>query len=195
VKKYIVLIITTCFFLASFGQSSVSFAPIKYLLNKDVDQKVKAFAFVDSGVLKMSMVTKVIEEGRIFFNQKLDCFTKSFLINDTIIITGGMRGWLGWGFQLTIFKDSCIVNAFALSDGEIYKYATTDKSKISYIPLPCLTQKVLLAKTPSFKKGERITGYVDLVSNDFYYSIRKNDSKARIILRAYFKTAPLGANQ
>jgi hypothetical protein len=56
-------------------------------------------------------------------------------------------------------------------------------------------QKVFLAKRPSFKKGEQIAGFVDLVSNDFYYSIRKNDSKARIILRAYFKTATLGANQ
>lgn len=194
-KKYSILIIITCFCIASFAQDSVTFKPSKFLLNKDVDQKIKEFTFIDSGVLKKSMVIKVIEDGRTFFNQKLDCFAKSFLINDTICIDGYMQGGLGWGFQLRIFKDSCFVNAFALSDGKIYKYATTDKTIISFIPLPCLTQKVLLSKRPSFKKGEQIAGFVDLVSNDFYYYINEKDSKARITLRAYFKTAPLGANQ
>ena len=137
------------------------------------------------------MGIKVTWDGKAIFNQELDCFTKAFLKDDTISITGYMSGLIGWGFQLRIFKDSCIVNTFASSDGEVYRYNTSDKNLLTFIAVPSLMQRVVLSKNPSFEKGERVAGFVDIVSNDFYYSIDKKDTKARIKLRAYFKTEPL----
>ena len=136
------------------------------------------------------MKIKVFWDTRTPFNdESLDCFTKSLVRNDTIYIFGEMIGELGYGFELLLFKDSCIVASFAISDGKIYKYNKSDRDSISFIPLPSISQKVTLSKKPSFQKGEVIAGKVEIKSVPFYYT--DLEGKFRIELVAHFKTAPL----
>ncbi len=104
------------------------------------------------------MIIKVLRNADVFFNQTLDCYTRSFLIKDTIYITGYMMGELGWGFQLEIYNDSCIAASFGLSDGNIYKYNKSDVDSNSFILLPNVYQKVILAKKPVFQDNEIIAG-------------------------------------
>ena len=63
-----------------------------------------------------------------------------------------MIGQLGYGFTLAIFKDSCIIASFGLSDGKIYKYNESDKDSIDFIPLPSVSQKVNFIEKASIPK-------------------------------------------
>jgi hypothetical protein len=127
------------------------------------------------------------------FNQTLDCYTTSFLKGDTINITGYMIGQLGWGFELMLYKDSCIAASFGLSDGKIYKYKKSDTDSIDLILLPNISQKVVLSKKPAFQGGEIVVGMIELKSIPYYYT--DLDGKYTINLKAYFKTAALKVAQ
>jgi hypothetical protein len=100
-------------------------------------------------------------------------------------------GTLGWGFHLKLFKDSCTLNAIALSDGNIYKYKVSDTTALSRIVVPGKTQKLTLLKQPDFKTGEVVSGLVEITSGKFYYYVNKKHILSDIKLRAYFKTEPL----
>jgi hypothetical protein len=173
----------------SSGQNQHSLAHSPYSVDKQIDLQLRKFPLTDTGTLKNSMTIKVFWNANTFFNQSLDCFTKSFLRNDTIYIIGHMIGELGYGFELTLFKDSCIVASFGLSDGKIYKYNKSDTASVDFIPLPSITQKVLLSQKPSFQKGEIVAGTVELKSVPFYYTALEGEFKIELL--AYFKTAPL----
>jgi hypothetical protein len=171
------------------AQSQPLLAQSLYLVDKQVDLQLKKFTAADAGVLKNSMTIKVFWDTRMFFNQSLDCFTKSILRHDTIFIFGEMIGELGYGFELALFRDSCMVASFGISDGKIYKYNKSDRDSISLIPLPSTTHKVILSKKPSFQKGDIVAGKVEVKSVPFYYT--QLEGVFRIELVAYFKTAPV----
>ena len=105
-----------------------------------------------------------------------------------------MIGQLGWGFQLALFGDSCIVSSYALSDGNLYKYNVSDSKLLSFITLPSVAQKLTLSAKPTFTEHERVAGFVELKSKDFYYIIGKEKKKSRIRLTAFFKTAIIKKN-
>ena len=87
-----------------------------------------------------------------------------------------MIGQLGWGFQLALYKDTCVVAPFALSDGKIYKYNELDTDSVDYIILQSVTSKVVLSRKPSFKERETVEGLVELKSVPFYYKDLKANS-------------------
>jgi hypothetical protein len=194
VKGYIILITLACIVKISIGQTSSLVKATKYLVDKNVGERVKKFEYNKNGVLKRSMDINVSWGKGQFFGRNpspIDCFTKSFITNDTICITGHMGGNLGWGFKLYIIKDSCIVNAFALSDGDMYKYYVSDKKPRSLIILSCIKQQLTLSKRPEFRKGEVVSGYIELASQPFYYYMEKENTRSDIKLRAYFQTESL----
>ena len=192
-KQIILISILALTFIESLAQSKTSLAPKLYSVDKLIDIPLKKFSWADTGTLKNSMTIKVLWNTNSFFDQTLDCYTKSFLIKDTIYITGYMIGELGWGFQLVLYKDSCIAASFGLSDDKVYKYSKSDTDSISYILLPNASQKVVLSKKPAFQNGEIIAGAIELKSIPYYYTIL--DGKFTIDLKAYFKTAALKESQ
>lgn len=181
-------------FVVSLCQGQTLLKKVSYSTDKKIELDQKKVVFVDSGVLKKSMKIRVFWDDRVFFNnydddKALDCFTLSTIKNDTISIVGYMNGMLGYGFNLKLIGDSCIIATYALSDGEIYKRNPSDKSYTDFIELPGTVQKVVLSKKPMFKKGEVLTGHVQLKSVPFYY--KDLEGKFTIEIAAYFKTAPL----
>lgn len=135
------------------------------------------------------MTINVLWDTKSFFNQTLDCYTESSLTNDTIYIRGYMIGQLGWGFELTLFKESCIAASFCLSDEKIYKYNPADPDLTNFILLPNISQKVVLAKKPVFQNGEVVAGLIELKSIPYYYTTLTG--KFTIDIKAYFKTGAL----
>jgi hypothetical protein len=134
----------------------------------------------------------VTEDGKPMFNQKdLNCFTRSLLENNKIVIMGYMPEQPGWGFQLVVYGDSCIIASFAQTDRMLYKRKPSDSDLLYFITLPSTTKKLILSKKPAFSKNEKFTGYVELKSEDFYYINKGIPTKAFITLTAFFKTTIL----
>lgn len=171
------------------GYAQMPAASGLYTVDKQVNIQLKKFVVGDSNQLGQSMKVKVPWGNRIFFDQSLDCYTESYLRSDTIFITGFMLNKLGYGFALALFRDSCIVAPFALSDAAIYKGKISDTVYTDMIVLPCLIRKVVLPEKPIFKEGEIITGFVALDSYPFYYKSMQGEFK--IELTAYFRTTPI----
>ena len=188
IKQIILISILVATLIEAPGQNQSLLVRSLYSVDKQIDLRLKKIPPADTGILKNSMTIKVFWNTNTFFDQSLDCFTRSFLRNDTIYIVGHMIGELGYGFELTLFKDSCIVASFGLSDGKIYKYNKSYADSIDFITLPSISQKVVLSKKPSFQKGEIVAGLVELKSVPFYYTAL--EGKFKIELFAYFKTAP-----
>ena len=190
-KKNILIILLLFSGVESSAQKPFTYQPIKYTTDTQIISQINRYKFVGSGVLKNAMSIHVSWDNRTMFKQAVDCYTHAVLINDTIFILGYMKGILGWGFQATLFNDSCIITSFARSDGDIYKYKTSDKKAVSNVALASTTQTLKLTKNPRFKPGESLSGVVQLESKPFYYYINKATHFATIKLRAYFKTGPL----
>lgn len=175
------------------GQAQDSLSRGIYFVDKRIELKISKLKWVDKNTLISSMAIKQFSNhpalANPFFNQTLDCYAETVLRNDTIFIIGFMNGLLGFGFKLEIFGDSCIAASFALSDEKIYKYKILDKDSIEFIPLPSISQKVILSKKPKFEKGEIVEGFVDLKSVPFFYVLWK--SKFWLEVRAYFKAEVL----
>lgn len=193
ILKNILITISLSSVLSISGQTQVLLSRGLYSVDKRIELELNKFSWADTGTLKNSMVIKVFTDNPAFanpfFNSTLDCYTQSFLKNDTVYIYGYMIGQLGYGFKLAIFKDSCIVASFGLSDGKIYQYNKSDKDTIDFIPLPSVTKKVILSKRPLFQKEDIVAGLVEIKSVPFYYVGLKG--KFRIELQAYFKSAAL----
>jgi hypothetical protein len=111
VQKFILAISFLSFCSTVYGQDQIDFHPSRYIIHPQIAQQINRYPFADTGTLKNSMKIEVTWDGTPFFNQKnLDCYTLSFIQNDTIAITDHMIGQLGWGFNLAIFGDR-VVNA------------------------------------------------------------------------------------
>jgi hypothetical protein len=175
--------------IASYGQRQSLLVQKPYSVNKQIDAQLNKFPTAGESTLKNSMTINVLWDTKSFFNQTLDCYTESSLTNDTIYIRGYMIGQLGWGFELVLFKDSCMAASFGLSDEKIYKYNPADPDSTNFILLPNITQKVVLTKKPVFENGEVVAGLIELKSIPYYYTTLTG--KFTINIKAYFKTGAL----
>jgi hypothetical protein len=171
---------------SEFAASQATLTKDKFNIDTKITPEIKKFKIAGPGRLQNSMNIRVPWNDRFLFDQELDCFTRSGLAGDTINIRGYMIGELGYGFELKLFGDSCIVAPYGLSDGKIYKYNQSDTKYADFIRLSCRSYKVVLPAKPFYRAGEIIEGYVEMESNPFYYA--GLDGKFNIQIRAYFKT-------
>jgi hypothetical protein len=119
-----------------------------------------------------------------------ECMMMSLLEGDTINITGFMGMFAGFGYQIALFKDTCIVRYLGKSDVETYKLNKTDSLAFG-VSVPCKTYKLTLVNKPTFKKGDIVEGIIELTSNDYYEVANGKENKYRIQLTGYFRTDPL----
>ena len=96
----------------------------------------------------------------------------------------------GLGYQIALFKDTCIVSHFATSDAEIFKLHKNDSLRPG-ISVPFKTYKLTLAANPTFIKGEVVEGMIELTSCDYYEVANGKEAKCKIQLTGYFRTDPL----
>jgi hypothetical protein len=157
-----------------------------------VDKKVKSF----DGITMSSMDFKMFENDSIVADTYAkgksvdECMTMTSLDGDTINITGFMGMFAGFGYQIALFKDTCIVRHFMKSDAEIYKLNKTDSLTFG-VSVPCKTYKLTLTNKPSFKKGDIVEGVIELMSDEYYEVANGNERKYKMQLTGYFKTEPL----
>lgn len=157
-----------------------------------VDKKVKSY----NGVTRSSMDFKMFENDSIVVDTYAkgksvdECMTMTSLDGDTINITGFMGMFAGFGYQIALFKDSCIVRHFIKSDAEIYKINKTDSLTFG-VSVPCKTYKLTLTSEPTFNKGDIVEGIIELMSDEYYEVANGNERKYKMQLTGYFKTEPL----
>lgn len=174
------------------GQTPKSFHNGSYVVDPSikatVDNKVKSF----NGVTMSSMDFKMFENDSIVGDtyakgKSIDeCMIMVALDGDTINITGFMGMFVGFGYQIALFKDTCIIRHFAKSDAEIYKLNKTDSLDFG-VSVPCKTYKLTLSNKPTFKKGDIVEGIIELMSEEYYEVASGNERKYKIQLTGYFK--------
>jgi len=147
------------------------------LLMSSMDVKI----FVDD-----SLVADTYAEGKMLD----ECMTRSSLDGDTIHISSFAGMFAGFGYQVALFGDTCIVRHFVKSDAEIYKLKKTDPPTFG-IAVPCRSYKLTLVSRPTFKKGDVVEGIIELTSGEYYEVANGSERKYKIQLTGYFKTAPL----
>lgn len=160
-------------------------------IEKLIEQKVQSSLGGSIG----SMDFKLYENDKLIWdtydNDKgIECMTMKALVGDTAVVTGFMGMFTGFGFQLTLFKDTCIVHHIVTSDAEIYKLNKTD-SLTTALSVPCKTYKLTLVNKPTFEKEEVIQGIIELTSEEYYEVTNGKERKYRIELVGYFKAEPL----
>ena len=184
--------------LSSCGQTPKSFDNGAYVVDQSikdkVDKKVKSFNGVTIGSMDFklfandSIVTDTYANGKSVD----ECMTMTSLDGDTINITGFWGMFAGFGYQIALFKDTCIVRHFMKSDAEIYKLNRTDSLTFG-VSVPCMTYKLTLLNKPTFKKGDILEGIVELVSAEYYGVTNGNEQKYKMQLTGYFRTEPLAS--
>jgi hypothetical protein len=184
--------------IASCGQTPKSIDNGAYVVDQSikakVDKKVKSF----NGVTMSSMDFKMFENDSIVADTYAkgksvdECMTMTSLDGDTINITGFMGMFAGFGYQIALFKDTCIVRHFIKSDAEIYKLNKTDSLTFG-VSVPCKTYKLTLTNKPTFKKGDIVEGIIELMSDEYYEVANGNERKYKMQLTGYFKTEPLAS--
>lgn len=196
------IFISTLFLIAlsSCGQTPKGFDNCSYVVDPSikarVDKKVKSF----NGMTMSSMDFKMFENDSIIADtyakgKSIDeCMNMTSLDGDTIRIAGFMGMFAGFGYQIALFKDTCIVRHFAKSDAEIYKLNKTDSVNFG-VSVPCKTYKLTLVNKPTFKKGEIVEGVIELMSDEYYEVANGKERKYRMQLTGYFKTDPLASTE
>ncbi len=116
-----------------------------------------------------------------------ECFTTASVDNNTINIVSFLGLTAGFGYQIQLSKDTCIVTYFTKTDAEIYKLKKTDLLAFG-VTVPCKNYKLTLVNKPTFKKGESIEGIVELTSEEYYEVNNGNEKKYKMQLTGYFKT-------
>jgi hypothetical protein len=187
----IVVLISSC------GQTQKPINNGSYIVDNSikaqVDKKVKS----RNGITTSSMDFKLFENDSLTFDtyskgKSIDeCMTFATLTGDTINITGFAGMFAGFGYQIALFKDTCIVRHFVKSDAEIYKLHKEDSLNFG-ISVPCKTYKLILSKKPAFGKDEILEGIIELTSEDYYEVANGDTKKCKVQLTGYFKTDPLG---
>lgn len=182
--------------LSSCGQTPKGFDNGSYVVDpgikSKVDKKVKSF----NGMTMSSMDFKMFENDSIVGDtyakgKSIDeCMTMSSLDGDTINITGFMGIFAGFGYQIALFKDTCIVRHFAKSDAKIYKLNKTDSLNFG-VSVRCKTYKLTLTNKPTLKNGDIVEGIIELTSDEYYEVANGNERKYKMQLTGYFKTEPL----
>ena len=109
-------------------------------------------------------------------------------------IWGFMGIFAGIGYQISLFKDTCIVTHFIKSDAKIYKLKKSDSLNFG-VSVPCKTYTLTLANKPILKKRHVIEGIVELTSEDYYEVANGEEKKYSVQLKGYFKTGPLESSE
>ncbi|MBL1162152.1 MAG: hypothetical protein D8M52_10630 [Chlorobi bacterium] len=191
---FLLVAITSC------GQTQKPFDNGSYIVDNSIKQKVDKKVKSYNGVTMSSMDVKLYENDSVTADtyskgKSIDeCMTFTTLDGDTINITGFAGMFAGFGYQITLFKDTCIVRHYAKSDAEIYKLHKTDSLEFG-VSVPCKTYKLTLSKKPTFKKGEVLEGIIELTSEDYYEVANRGETKCKIQLTGYFKTDPLESTE
>ncbi len=186
--------------LSSCGQKPKSIDNSTYFVDQSikakVDKKVKSF----NGMTMSSMDFKMFENDSIVGDtyakgKSIDeCMTMTSLKGDTINITGFIGMFAGFGYQIALFKDTCIVRHFIKSDAEMYKLNKDDSLSFG-VSVPCKTYKLTLTNKPTFKKGDIVEGIIELTSDEYYEVANGNERKYKIQLTGYFRTEPIASTE
>jgi hypothetical protein len=193
------ILINFIFLLVAFSSCGQTQKPIdngSYIVDNSIEQQVNKKVKSYNGVTMSSMDVKLFENDSVTADtyskgKSIDeCMTFTTLEGDTINITGFAGMFAGFGYQIALFKDTCIVRHYAKSDVEIYKLDKNDSLQFG-VSVPCKTYKLTLSKKPTFKKGEVLEGIIELTSEDYYEVANGDETKCKIQLTGYFKTDPL----
>jgi len=191
---------TLCVIVISCGQTPKPVNNGAYIIDpgirSTVDKKVKS----GRGLIMTSMDFRMFENDSIvddtYANGKSidECMTMSSLDGDTINITGFLGMTAAFGYQIALFKDTCIVRHFIKSDAEIYKLKRSDSLTFG-ISVPCKTYKLTLTAKPTFKKGDVVEGIIELMSDEYYEVANGNETKYKMQLTGYFRTDALESTE
>jgi hypothetical protein len=180
--------------------SSCGQAPGAYVIDPSiktiVDKKVRSFNGSTFGSMDFKMFENDSIVGDTYSKGKSinECISMASLEGDTINITGFLGMTAAFGYQITLFKDTCIVRHFMKTDAKIYKYKKTDPLNFG-VSVPCTAYKLTLISKPTFKKGDVIGGIIELTSDDYYEVANGSENKCKMQLTGYFKTEPLESTE
>jgi hypothetical protein len=186
--------------LSSCGQTQKPIDNGNYIVDNSikshVDKKVKSFNSVTMSSMDFKMFVNDSIVGDTDSQGKSidECITMASLDGDTINITGFLGMTAAFGYQITLFKDTCIVRHFVKTDAEIYKYKKTDSLNFG-VSVPCKIYKLTLTSKPTYKKGDIVEGIIELTSDDYYEVTNGHENKLKMQLAGYFRTGPLTSTE
>jgi len=167
-----------------------------YVVDNSVKQMVNGRVSSVKGMVLSSMDFRLYENDSLIADtyatgKSIDeCVTMTSMQGDAITITGWLGMFVGFGYRIELFGDSCIVDHFAHSDAEIYKLKEKDSLEFG-VDVPCKHYTLTLAEKPDFKKGQVLEGVVDLKSEDYFEVANGKEKRCRVELTGYFRTDPV----
>src|SRR5579863_5930762 len=124
-----------------------------YFVDNAVKQKVDPKVRSVNGVTLSTIDFKIYENDSLIADSYAtgksidECMTMTSLQGDTILITGYVGMFGGFGYQIALFKDTCMVAHFAKSDAEIYKLKEKDSLDFG-VTVPCRHYTLTLSEKP-----------------------------------------------
>src|SRR5580693_9085761 len=127
--KTLTSLLTVLLFFTSHscGHRSGPVAYKGYVVDNNVKQMVDARVSSAKGMVLSSMDFRMYENDSLIADTYAtgksmnECMTMTSMQGDTITITGWLGMFVGFGYRIELFGDTCIVDHFAHSDAEIYK--------------------------------------------------------------------------
>ena len=183
------------FLFSACGQTRTYGNKSTYQINSEVEEQIEQKVKTFNGVSMSSMDFKMYQNDTLIADteskgKSIECMLLTTLFGDTVSITGFIGMFAGFGYQIELFKDTCIVRHFAKSDTEIYKLKKTDSLTFG-VSVPCKSYNLILTEKPTITKGEIISGIVELESEDYFEVSNGDENKYRVVLKGYFRTEPL----
>lgn len=166
-----------------------------YHINQEIVESISSKLKPLKGVTMSTMDFSLFENDKLIadsdsIGKPIESLLITSLHGDTILIAGFMGMFSGFGYQIELNKDRCSIHHFVSSDAKIYKLKTTDS--LAYgISVPCKSSKLTLIEKPIFKKGEIVSGIIELKSEEYYEVTNGEENIYRAELTGYFKTEPL----
>ena len=190
----LLLVLLSMFQLCS-AQQQKHFANGIYIIDSKVKELVKKKIPSYESTAVGSTFIKMYENDSLVFDnyvtgKSLEELDMSFLWGDTANIFGFSGMTAGFGFNIFLCKDTCMVYHIVKTDAEIYKLHKTDSLEFG-LNVPCVSYKLTLAEKPKFKEGEVIEGMIELTSDSYYEDGNDGEKKYRMQLTSYFKAPPL----
>lgn len=195
-STFVLLLVLLVFPVVSLAQLDLSKAKISYAVDPKLKAIIQGKHTAQPGELKNSIRLRTYMDGRVLVNYferpKFGVQTQAFIRGDSILLTGSMNPPLGHGFQLLILPDSAICIAYAQTDQPVYALDSLSEERTREIFVTAKVSQLTLSAKPQFRAGEVISGYIELISHDYYFRLRNGwNSIFRSEIRAYFETAPL----
>jgi len=180
----------------SYGQELKIVETESYTIDQSVQSKVDDRVTAANDIILSSMDIKMYADDSLIIDSYASgeslnwCTIISSLDGDTISIIGfyGMFG--GFGYQITIYSDTCLIRYFVKADDQIYKLNKTDSLSFG-ISVPCEIYQLTLVNQPTFKKGDVVAGIIELTSYEFYEVMNGREKRYKVQLTGYFRTKPL----